>query len=196
PDGMLYVGRPVGDLIRYNAERGELGSLDEAGIQAEIDKRVGYMQAGSPHVSERTIGKGAVTDVRGQALPGGGYVTSYREVSEINETLEQRGAERSREAEMAQQSRTRFLAALSHDVLQPLNAARLFTSAMRETEEPAEQRRLAERVDSSLRAAEELLDGLLDVSRLDAGALRPEWSTFDAGALVRELVAQHAPMAA
>ena len=206
PDGMLYVGRPVGDLIRYNAERGELGSLDEAGIQAEIDKRVGYMQAGSPHVSERTIGKGVVTDVRGQALPGGGYVTSYSDVTEykrveralreINETLEQRVAERSREAEMAQQSRTRFLAALSHDVLQPLNAARLFTSAMRETEEPAEQRRLAERVDSSLRAAEELLDGLLDVSRLDAGALRPEWSRFDAGALVRELVAQHAPMAA
>ena len=206
PDGMLYVGRPVGDLIRYNAERGELGELTEEGIQAEIDKRVEYMAAGSPHVSERTIGKGVVTDVRGQALPGGGYVTSYSDVTdykrveralrEINETLEQRVTERTREAEAAQQSRTRFLAALSHDVLQPLNAARLFTSAMRETVDAGEQKRLAERVDSSLRAAEELLDGLLDVSRLDAGALRPEWSTFDAGALVRELVAQHAPMAA
>ena len=206
PDGMLYVGRPVADLIRYNAERGELGELSPEEIQEEIDKRIAYMAAGSPHSSERTIGRGVVTDVRGQALPGGGYVTSYSDVTdykrveqalrEINETLEQRVTERTREAEAAQQSRTRFLAALSHDVLQPLNAARLFASALRETAEPAEQDRLAERVDTSLRAAEELLDGLLDVSRLDAGALSPELTNFDAGELLRELAAQYAPMAA
>lgn len=205
PDGMLYVGRPVADLIRYNAERGELGELTEAQIQEEIDKRVDYMSAGSPHVSERTIGKGVVTDVRGQALPGGGYVTSYSDVTdykrveralrEINETLEQRVTERTREAEAAQQSRTRFLAALSHDVLQPLNAARLFTSALRETDDAAEHKRLAERVDTSLGAAEELLDGLLDVSRLDAGALHPEPSDFDAVELLRELAGQYTPMA-
>ena len=206
PDGMLYVGRPVADLIRYNAERGELGELTPEEIQEEIDKRIAYMAAGSPHSSERTIGKGVVTDVRGQALPGGGYVTSYSDVTdykrveralrEINETLEQRVTERTREAEAAQQSRTRFLAALSHDVLQPLNAARLFASALRETDDPSEQERLAERVDTSLRAAEELLDGLLDVSRLDAGALNPELADFDAGELLRELAAQYAPMAA
>ncbi|WP_024888909.1 hybrid sensor histidine kinase/response regulator [Luteimonas huabeiensis] len=206
PDGMLYVGRPVADLIRYNAERGELGDLSEAAVSAETDKRIGYMRAGSPHVAERVLSSGLVIETRGQPLPGGGYVTSYSDVTEykrveralreINETLEQRVTERTREAEAAQQSRTRFLAALSHDVLQPLNAARLFTSALRETHEPAEQRRLAERVDTSLRAAEELLDGLLDVSRLDAGALQPEWSDFDAAELLRELAAQYAPMAA
>ncbi|WP_251285093.1 histidine kinase dimerization/phospho-acceptor domain-containing protein, partial [Enterobacter hormaechei] len=83
-----------------------------------------------------------------------------------NETLEQRVAERSHEAEVAQQSKTRFLAAISHDVLQPLNAARLFASALRDSDHVSdEQKHLAERVDASLRAAEELLDGLLDVSR-------------------------------
>ncbi|MCD9032407.1 hybrid sensor histidine kinase/response regulator [Luteimonas sp. Y-2-2-4F] len=206
PDGMLYVGRPVADLIRYNAERGELGNLSEAAVSAETAKRIGYMRAGSPHVAERVLSSGLVIETRGQPLPGGGYVTSYSDVTEykrveralreINETLEQRVTERTREAEAAQQSRTRFLAALSHDVLQPLNAARLFTSALRETHEQAEQRRLAERVDTSLRAAEELLDGLLDVSRLDAGALQPEWSDFDAAELLHELAAQYAPMAA
>ncbi|MEG0186850.1 MAG: hypothetical protein RR704_25695, partial [Stenotrophomonas sp.] len=59
-----------------------------------------------------------------------------------------------------------------------------------------EQRHLAERVDASLRAAEELLDGLLDVSRLDAGGLRPTISEFDASVLVRELAAQYTPVAA
>src|SRR5690606_28187999 len=71
-----------------------------------------------------------------------------------------------------------------------------FTSALRESHDPREQAHLAERVDAALRAAEELLDGLLDVSRLDAGKLKPEIGSFDAGALLRELAAQYAPMAA
>ncbi|MGJ4729932.1 NahK/ErcS family hybrid sensor histidine kinase/response regulator [Luteimonas sp. SDU101] len=206
PDGMLYIGRPVADLIRYNAERGELGPLGAEEIEAEVGKRIEYMRAGSPHVSERVRANGQVLELRGQPLPGGGYATSYsdvtdykraeRELREINEHLEQRVAERTREAETAQESRSRFLTAVSHDVLQPLNAARLFTSALRESADPQEQAHLAERVDTALRAAEELLDGLLDVSRLDAGKLQPEISDFDAGALMRELAAQYAPMAA
>ena len=206
PDGMLYVGRPIADMIRYNIERGELGVLDDGDVQAQVDKRLGYMRAGSPHVTVRLRPDGTVVELRGQALPGGGYATSYsdvtehvhaqRELRDINETLEQRVAERTREDEAAQESRARFLAAISHDVLQPLNAARLFASALRETDEASQQHHLAERVDASLRAAEELLDGLLDVSRLDAGALTPAIRDLDAGALLRELAAQAAPMAA
>ena len=203
PEGMLYVGRPVADLIRYNAERGELGEGD---LDGQVDKRIEYMRAGSPHVFERVRSDGHVIEMRGQALPGGGYVTSYNDITdfkhaetallEANETLEQRVADRGREAEAAQQSKTRFLAAISHDVLQPLNAARLFTSALRDSDEPGEQQHLAERIDASLRAAEELLDGLLDVSRLDAGGLHTEVDDFDAGALLREVAAQYAPIAA
>ena len=205
PEGMLYVGRPVADLIRYNAHRGELGG-GHPDIEAEVGKRIDYMRMGSPHVFERVRSTGQVVEMRGQPLPGGGYVTSYsdvteykrveRELREVNETLEQRVARRTREAEAAQASRTRFLAAVSHDVLQPLNAARLFASALRESETVAEQRHLAERVDTSLRAAEELLEGLLDVSRLDAGALQPQLSSFDAAELLAELAAQYAPLAA
>ena len=204
PDGMLYVGRPVADLIRYNAERGELGEGD---VEVQIARRIGHMRAGTPHVFERTGANGQVIELRGQALPGGGYVTSYTDITdfkraehallEANETLEQRVAERSQVAEAAQQSKTRFLAAISHDVLQPLNAARLFASALRDSlRDDDEQRHLAERVDASLRAAEELLDGLLDVSRLDAGGLRPAVTDFDAAVLVRELAAQYTPIAA
>ncbi len=203
PEGMLYVGRPVADLIRWNAERGELGDGEP---EEQVRKRIDYMRIGSPHVFERVRSDGKVFEMRGQSLAGGGYVTSYNDITdfkraeqallEANETLEQRVAERSRVAELAQQSKSRFLAAISHDVLQPLNAARLFTSALRGSEDAQEQRHLAERVDASLRAAEELLDGLLDVSRLDAGALHAQASDFDAGELLRELHSQYAPLAA
>ena len=203
PEGMLYVGRPVADLIRYNAERGELGDGE---IEVQVRRRIEHMRNGRPHVFERVRADGSVIEMRGQALPGGGYVTSYNDITdfkraemallEANENLEQRVTDRGREAEAAQQSKTRFLAAISHDVLQPLNAARLFTSALRDSDDPGEQRHLAERVDASLRAAEELLDGLLDVSRLDAGGMRTELSDFDAGALLDELASQYAPVAA
>jgi len=213
PDGMLYVGRPIADLIRFNAERGKLSSHrgEDDDIDGQIHRRIAHMRAGSPHVFKNLGARGQVLELRGQPLPGGGYVTTYNDITdfrrveqalrEVNETLEQRVSERTREAAEAQETRARFLTAISHDVLQPLNAARLFTSALRESVEGEprlgeEPRHLAERIDASLRAAEELLDGLLDVSRLDAGALHPELCDFDAGALLRELAAQYAPMAA
>ncbi|MBF6026018.1 hybrid sensor histidine kinase/response regulator [Lysobacter niastensis] len=208
PDGMLYVGRPVSDLIRWNAERGEMGAgpLSERAIDEQVRRRLAHLRAGAPHVFERVRANGQVIEMRGRPLPGGGYVTSYSDVTDykraeedlkvINETLEQRVEERTREAQSAQQSKTRFLAAISHDVLQPLNAARLFATALRESQDTGEQAHLAERVDASLRAAEDLLDGLLDISRLDAGALRIEIVDFDVNELLRELVAQYAPVAA
>jgi Na+/proline symporter/signal transduction histidine kinase len=216
PDGMLYVGRAVADLIRYNAERGELGPGD---IDAQVDKRVAYLRQGSAHVSERVRPNGQVIELRGQPLPAGGYVSTYTDISEYkrveqalrvaNETLEARVEQRTHElaealsaqaqarqdADLANESKTRFLAALSHDVLQPLNAARLFASALRESDDSAEQHRLAERVDTALRAAEDLLDGLLDISRLDAGALTPQWQSVSLDALMDSVAEQYQPLA-
>lgn len=209
PDGMLYVGRPIAELIQWNAERAELSIADpgiEDDIEEQVRRRLGHLRAGQPYVYQRVRASGQVIEMRGQPLPGGGYVTSFSDITDykraeqalrdINETLEQRVELRTREAEAAQQSKTRFLAAVSHDVLQPLNAARLFASALRETTDADERTHLAERVDTALRAAEDLLDGLLDVSRLDAGALQPEIAHFDAVELLQELAAQYAPSAA
>lgn len=217
PDGMVYVGRPVADLIRYNAERGECGPGD---VEEHVEKRVRYMQRGSPHVFERVRPDGSVIEMRGRPMPGGGFVTTFTDVTaykraehaliDANETLEQRVAQRTREltqaveaqraakleAESANQSKTRFLAAASHDLLQPMNAARLFTSALNaKPQADADARLLASRIDSALRAAEDLLDGLLDISRLDSGSLKPETSVFDVAELCASLQEQFAPMA-
>lgn len=206
PTGMLYVGRHISDLIRYNAEQGKIQSEDTHDIEDAILRRIQFMQAGTSHIFQRTLNNSQVIELKGRPLPGGGYVTSYNDVTEykrvegelreINEHLEQRVAERTQEAELAQATRSRFLAAVSHDVLQPINAARLFASAMHETADQQELQRLADRVDTSLRAAEELLDGLLDISQLDTGGLEPELSVFDGRELLLDLQEQYRPMAA
>jgi Na+/proline symporter/signal transduction histidine kinase/ActR/RegA family two-component response regulator len=203
PQGMLYIGRPVAELIRYNVERGLLGQ--NANVDAEVNKRLAHLRHGHSHIFVRERSNGRVIESRGEPLPAGGYVMTFNDITdykrvehalrESNETLEQRVAQRTREAEAAHASKTRFLAAISHDVLQPLHAARLFASALRTTERADEQQRLAERVDTALRAAEELLDGLLDISRLDAGALQPELTDFHLDELAADVAEQYAPVA-
>jgi PAS domain S-box-containing protein len=218
PDGMVYVGRPVADLIRYNAQRGECGPGE---VEAQVEKRLWHMRQGTPHVFERERGDGSVIEIRGGPMPGGGFVTTFADITEYKrseqalieakETLEQRVVQRTgelsaaldaqrqakQEAEAANLSKTRFIAAASHDLLQPLNAARLFTAALgTQTDLGPETSELAQRIESALRSAEELLDGLLDVSRLDAGSLQPEQVAISAPALLASLHEQFAPQAA
>ncbi|MGB6310206.1 MAG: NahK/ErcS family hybrid sensor histidine kinase/response regulator [Steroidobacteraceae bacterium] len=217
PDGMVYVGRPVAELIRWNAEQGELGPGEP---EAHVEKRLAYMRAGTAYTFQRARRSGRVYSIHGQPMSGGGYVATYTDITEFKlaeqalleakQGLEERVAQRTQElsqaleaqraakqlAEAANASKTRFVAAASHDLLQPLNAARLFASALesRARAHP-ELLELATRIDGSMRAAEELLNDLLDIARLDSGALRPEISSFSIAELLEELRRQYAPLA-
>ena len=196
PEGFVHIGRPLEDLLRYNAKRGLLGAGD---AEALVQQRLQHLRSGTQHVFVRERADGHVIEMRGEPLPGGGYLTTFsditdhkraeRELLEANENLEQRVALRTRElsaalaaqeqakrqAEMANVSKTRFLAAASHDLLQPLNAARLFTSALRQQPQlDRESAQLAERIDTAFKSAEELLDTLLEASRLESGRQQPE----------------------
>jgi Na+/proline symporter/signal transduction histidine kinase len=196
PEDTVHLGQPIEELMQLNARRGLLGDGD---ANAEIRKRLDHLRSGAEYRYERTWLNGQVMEIQGNPMPGGGYVTTYtdithfkdieKELQEINETLEQRVQQRTRElreaigevedarqaAVTANRSKTRFLAAASHDLLQPMNAARLFVSILRQQQEPdGEQARLVMRVDRSLTAAEELLNALLDISKLDSGMYEPE----------------------
>ncbi|GGC07447.1 hypothetical protein GCM10011352_37170 [Marinobacterium zhoushanense] len=99
------------------------------------------------------------------------------------------------DAEAANLGKTRFLAAASHDLLQPLNAARLFTSALAQQTHQPETNQLVENLDNALRAAEELITAILDISKLDAGALEPNFSHFALDALFQHLAAEFTAVA-
>jgi len=218
PKDTVYLGQPIEDLIRINAKRGLLGEED---IGAAVRKRVGHLRSGLPYRYERSWLDNKVMEIEGNPLPGGGYVTTFtdithfkdieRELQEINETLEQRVQQRTRElrealqdvedarqaAEAANRSKTRFLAGASHDLLQPMNAARLFVSILRaQQEESGEQSRLVMRIDRSLTAAEELLKALLDISKLDSGMYKPELEVIAVKDLFEQLRRRFKPLAA
>ncbi|RTE66856.1 PAS domain S-box protein [Amphritea opalescens] len=99
------------------------------------------------------------------------------------------------DADAANLGKTRFLAAASHDLLQPLNAARLFISALAQQKHNEETQQLVHNLDGSLKAAESLITTILDISKLDAGALEPNLSHFSINAMFDHLSAEFTALA-
>lgn len=99
------------------------------------------------------------------------------------------------EAERANMSKTKFLAAVSHDLLQPLNAARLFTSALLEQSFGPKAEGLVRSVSTSLDDVENLLGTLVDISKLDAGVIKPDVMAFDLRDLLNNIAREFRQMA-
>ena len=191
PDGLIRLGRSIEDVYRFNAER---GFYDGEDIDQDVQKRVQLLREGHAHKFERELPNGIVVEVRGTPMVGGGFVSTYMDITErkrdeqalrqINENLENMVAERTRKltelnARLAQanEGKTRFLAAAGHDLMQPLNAAQLFASSLRQKLRNKDETEFAHEVDvlghidSSLQAAEQIISALLEISKLDTGAM-------------------------
>jgi signal transduction histidine kinase len=98
-------------------------------------------------------------------------------------------------AEQANISKTRFLAAASHDLLQPLNAARLFVAALGDRRLAPPTRALVRQTGAALDSVEDLLEALLEISKLDAGAVVPEISAFRLDSMLHSMKAEFAAVA-
>jgi len=200
PPDLIRVGRPIEEAFRFNARRGLLGPgpIDEA-----IERRLNHLRSGRPHMRESEKDDGTVLEIRGNPLPDGGFVTSYaditaykntaRELRSLADALEHRVAERTRdldearrEAERANRYKTRFVASAVHDLLQPLNAARMFVSVLR-GKLSGDARELSEHVDAALAAQDAILNSLLDISRLESGALQTHVHAFALSPLLETL---------
>jgi Na+/proline symporter/signal transduction histidine kinase len=211
------VGVTLNEILRFNAERGEYGAGD---IDTLVAQRLVLFIGTGEMIFERRRPNGVVLEIRTSPMAGG-YVTTYSDITDhvqattalaaANERLEERVHERTAAlttlnealsraksvAEDANLGKTRFLAAASHDLLQPLNAARLYVSTLleRQSRQATADLELVRKVDASLRLVEDLLGTLLDISRLDAGALTPERREFPLGELFDSLRVEFAPLA-
>ncbi|AVI62488.1 hybrid sensor histidine kinase/response regulator [Halomonas sp. GFAJ-1] len=114
------------------------------------------------------------------------------ELSQVNVRLLAANAE----AEAANLSKTKFLAAVSHDLLQPLNAARLFASALETHALPDASQALVGNIGRSLKDVEGLLGTLVDISRLDAGVLHADKAPFAVSTLLDALAEEYKQVAA
>ena len=201
-------------LVRWCAEQGGLERAealewrDGGGARAVSDCRMFADGEGARHFTIRSV-----------PLTSGGMVFTFddvtdqvrfrRSLTETAETLERRVAERTAElvevnlrlvaateaALEANRSKTSFLAAASHDLLQPLNAARLFVSALGSEALPDKPQVLVRQAASALDSVEDLLEALFEISRLDAGAILPELGDLPLAPLLAALRREFAPLA-
>jgi len=216
PPQFTRIGTPLEEILRYYAAR-SAPDAEAADVQVR-DRLARYVVAGEPFL-ERFKDRDLVMEVRANRMPDGGIVTTFtditpsvkaaEELERANESLECRVQERTEEltrlntelarakaeAEEANISKTRFLAAASHDILQPLNAARLYVTSLVERQRSGEDAQLVGNIDASLDAVEEILAALLDISRLDTGAMRPEIVAFRIDELLRQLEVEFKPLA-
>ncbi|MGF6554034.1 PAS domain S-box-containing protein [Pseudomonas sp. S30_BP2TU TE3576] len=127
-------------------------------------------------------------------------VARTNELLEANRNLQQQITQRKQiaqalrdardAAEAANHSKDKYLAAASHDLLQPLNAARLLISTLRERKLPETEQVLVERTHQALEGAEDLLTDLLDISRLDQAAVKPDIALYRLDELLGPLVSE------
>ncbi len=216
PPQLTRVGTGLDHILRFHAEH---STLDGKAADAFVRERLARYVANSEPFLERFAERDLVMEVRANPMPDGGIVTTFtditpsvkaaEELERANESLERRVRERTEqltglntelgrakaEAEEANISKTRFLAAASHDILQPLNAARLYVTSLVERQGGGNDAQLIGNIDASLDAVEDIFGALLDISRLDTGAMKPTIVGFRIDELLRQLEVEFAPLA-
>lgn len=193
PEGFVQAGLPVETLLKFNISRGIIAG--NANNEQMIAKRIAHMKNGDSHHFQRKMPNGIVLEISGQSMPAGGFVSTFSDITahieaekalkKANENLEKRVESRTQElqkakseAEAAYSSKSRFLAAASHDLMQPFNALSLFTSMLKNKVQGDELTALAENIDDSLNVVEALLSDLVEISRLDSSSEKIDKSHF------------------
>nr|WP_299501741.1 PAS domain-containing hybrid sensor histidine kinase/response regulator [uncultured Rhizobium sp.] len=212
PEHVGQVGFPLNDIIAILMQRGD---VTPAGQTAVVHS---FHQFDNPF---RMVLSGGdrILEVRCNLMPDKGIVATFTDITaqveadralkQANETLEQRVSERTAEltrvnhalaearaaADDANIGKTRFFAAAGHDILQPLNAARLYSSSLVERLGASDNSALVRNIDSALESVESILGAVLHISRLDTGAMKPRFSTVALNGLLERIETDFAPLA-
>lgn len=213
PPELLQVGQPVVNLTAWALAELKIGDGPGDTRDKALQRRVAHMRRGTPHLSERIFPDNTIVEIRGNPMPGGGYVATFTDVTAFrraeealkrsNETLERRVQDRTarleravHEAERANAAKTRFLTAVGHDLIQPLHAAQLLTEAMSQHIESEFLDSFLRQIRGALDSTDDLLSGLLDISRLEAGGLVADPRPFALSTVLDPLAQEFAVLAA
>ena len=194
PRDLLRVGLPMEAMLRAQSLAGEFGEVD---TEAEVARRLAAMRATRiPGVQERQRPDGRAIELRRRMLPDGGFVTLYIDIT-ARKQAEAARLEARRVTEAAIEQKAQFVAMVSHEIRVPLNAVIGSLALLEQSALSEEQRALS---DTARHAGETLLDlvnDILELSKMDAGRLELRPADFAIGPLlagVRDMFA--APAAA
>ncbi|WP_313950959.1 PAS-domain containing protein [Accumulibacter sp.] len=192
PETLGTIGRPLADFFRFNAERGDYGA---GNIEEQVSERTALASKAEPHCFERVRPNGMVLEVRGTPLPGGGFVTTYSDVTE-RKTWEDSLQAAKQKAEEANQAKSAFLNMVTHDLRTPLTSIRSFAEILGDNPDiDAEQRQeFLGIINTECLRLVRMINDLLDFAKIEAG--RMDWSIaeLDAGELVKSAVTSLTPV--
>jgi signal transduction histidine kinase/response regulator of citrate/malate metabolism len=173
PAEMLFRGMSLMSVLRAQAEAGEFGQVD---VEAEVVRRIAAIRSGGDSAAtERPRPDGRTMSVRRRRLADGSFVTIYTDVTE-----RKRNEDALRQArflaEAMTEAKSRFVAMVSHEIRQPLNALLNSLSLLAGNQGAPAPHRLVETAQQSGDALLGLLNDILEMSKMEAGqlALRPE----------------------
>lgn len=176
--------------------------LDAAGVKVEnkVDLAAILTAADPPiHVcanvwTKYRLQNGQVYEIRQSELSQGGRVLTYTDISD--QIKREKALEKARkEAEQANAAKTRFLAAASHDLRQPIHALGLFFAELSDRVYSSETALVIGQIEDSISAINSMLNALLDISKLDAGVVKPVVEPFALTDLFERLQAEFQPIA-
>ncbi|NJR13709.1 MAG: hybrid sensor histidine kinase/response regulator, partial [Phyllobacteriaceae bacterium] len=212
PESLQLVGLPLRDLRDQLIRNGFLTPREANAFMANISRPGAILRL-------RAVSDGQVIEVQTSSLPGEGVVATFTDVTQTvrnaelltraNEELENRVERRTAElmeanhelarsrmrADQANAGKTRFLAAAGHDILQPLNAARLYCASLMEDHGAGAHHPTLAHIDAALGSVESILGAVLEISKLDAGAMKTRIAPFPVASLLDSIRSDFAPAA-
>lgn len=185
PPELLAQGRHFREFMAYDLEQGEFGDGNP-----DLEQLVDTAAHSRPHNYERRRPDGSYIEITGGPIPGGGFVSTYTDVTARKQAeAELRNAKQ--EADRANQSKSRFLANMSHEIRTPMNAIVGMCHLAQQTALTPPQRDYLNTIQAASGALLNLINDILDISKIEAGKLDLEMIPFSLDEVIDEVVRIH-----